>query len=232
MKYMGSKARHASELLPIILKDHTPDMWYIEPFVGGANMIDKVPADYKRIGCDINEYLIVLLDKLSKGWEPPVQVSEELYKTIKLNKDLFDKELVAYVGFGMSFGSKWWGGYSRNKRNYDYAQGLYNSTIKQRPLLEGIKFLFKSVFEIVEIKGKATIYCDPPYKDTTKYKDGGFDHSRFYNWCRYQKSQGHNIFISEYAMPDDFKCVWEKETINGFGIESNSKKGTEKLFTI
>ena len=43
MKYMGSKARHAKELLPIILKDHTPDMWYVEPFVGGANMIDKVP---------------------------------------------------------------------------------------------------------------------------------------------------------------------------------------------
>lgn len=45
MKYMGSKARHAKELLPIILKDHTPDMWYVEPFVGGANMIDKVSQE-------------------------------------------------------------------------------------------------------------------------------------------------------------------------------------------
>lgn len=48
MKYMGSKARHAKELLPIILKDRKPGQWYVEPFVGGANMIDKV--DGNRIG--------------------------------------------------------------------------------------------------------------------------------------------------------------------------------------
>ena len=42
MKYMGSKARHAKELLPIILKDRKEGQWYVEPFVGGCNMIDKV----------------------------------------------------------------------------------------------------------------------------------------------------------------------------------------------
>jgi len=36
MKYMGSKKRHAKELLPIILKDRQPGQWYVEPFVGGA----------------------------------------------------------------------------------------------------------------------------------------------------------------------------------------------------
>ena len=42
MKYMGSKARHAKELLPIILANRTEGQWYVEPFVGGANMIAKV----------------------------------------------------------------------------------------------------------------------------------------------------------------------------------------------
>ena len=42
MKYMGSKARHAKEMLPIILKDRKEGQWYVEPFVGGCNMIDKV----------------------------------------------------------------------------------------------------------------------------------------------------------------------------------------------
>ena len=33
---------------------------YVEPFVGGANVIDKIKCDV-RIGSDINEYLIELL---------------------------------------------------------------------------------------------------------------------------------------------------------------------------
>lgn len=36
MKYVGSKNRHAKEILPIILKDRKPDQWYVEPFVGGG----------------------------------------------------------------------------------------------------------------------------------------------------------------------------------------------------
>ena len=69
MKYMGSKARHAKELLPIILAGRTEGQWYVEPFVGGANMIDKV--DGNRIGADINEYLIEFLSALQKGCVPP-----------------------------------------------------------------------------------------------------------------------------------------------------------------
>ena len=59
MKYMGSKSRIAKRILPIILKDIRPEQWYIEPFVGGANIIDKVGG--KRIGIDSNEYLIEAL---------------------------------------------------------------------------------------------------------------------------------------------------------------------------
>ena len=76
------------------------------------------------------------------------------------------------------------------------------------------------------------IYCDPPYQGTTKYATKGFDHEDFWQWCREMKAQGHTIFISEYNAPDDFKCVWEKEVINGFGGKANSNKGTEKLFTL
>lgn len=64
MKYMGSKARIAKHILPIILKDRKEDQWYVEPFVGGANMIDKV--DGNRIGSDLNKPLVACLDALSK----------------------------------------------------------------------------------------------------------------------------------------------------------------------
>lgn len=36
MKYLGSKARIAKEILPIILKDRKVGQYYVEPFVGGG----------------------------------------------------------------------------------------------------------------------------------------------------------------------------------------------------
>ena len=39
---MGSKNRIAKEILPIMLAHRTPEMAWVEPFVGGANVIDKV----------------------------------------------------------------------------------------------------------------------------------------------------------------------------------------------
>ena len=44
MKYMGSKNRIAKHIVPIIQRyiDKTNPKSYIEPFVGGANVIDKI----------------------------------------------------------------------------------------------------------------------------------------------------------------------------------------------
>ena len=55
---MGSKARHAKYILPIILADRKPEQWYIEPFVGGGNVIQYVQGN--RLGADINEYIIAI----------------------------------------------------------------------------------------------------------------------------------------------------------------------------
>ena len=41
------------------------------------------------------------------------------------------------------------------------------------------------------------------------------------------------VLISEYSMPDDFKCIWEKElkTLLGSAVNKNSDKiRVEKLF--
>ena len=51
----------------------------------------------------------------------------------------------------------------------------------------------------VKIPDHAVIYCDPPYKGTSKYLHE-FDHEAFYSWCLEQTQP---IFISEYDMPRD-----------------------------
>ena len=45
MKYVGSKNRLSKDILPLILKNRKPGQWYVEPFVGGANLIDKVDGN-------------------------------------------------------------------------------------------------------------------------------------------------------------------------------------------
>ena len=121
------------------------------------------------------------------------------------NKGSYPKDLVGYVGFALSYSGKWFGGWCRDgagKR--DYVTESYKNALKQFPSLKGVHFQNKSVFDIDFTRcGPSTIYCDPPYAGTTKYKDD-FDHERFYCWCRARHKEGHKVFVSEYNMPDDF----------------------------
>lgn len=229
MKYMGSKNRHAKEIIPYLMDGHTEDMWYIEPFVGGANMIDKVPCKNKY-GLDVNPYLITMYKHIvNSDWMPTDNYTEQEYREIRETKPE-NSPLTAYFGFALSYGGKWFGGWRRDREGKrDYVREAYNNAQKQFPLLKGIKFACKSVFDIKDIPTKSTIYCDPPYQGTTKYKDN-FDHERFWDWCRYQASRGHRVFVSEYNAPDDFKCVWAKEVNSSLTKDTGSKKNIEKLF--
>ena len=232
MKYMGSKARHAKELLPIILKDRKPGQWYVEPFVGGANMIDKV--DGNRIGADANRYLIAMWRALLEGWIPPDYVSEEEWKDVRLHMDeKYPLHHIAFVRLWCSFGADWNGGYARgddNKGNpRNYADEQKRHLLKQAPHLNGI--IFKSVeYDLLKIPPNSIIYCDPPYAGTTKYATGGFDHDEFWQWCRDKIAEGHSVFVSEYSAPDDWICVWQKKVNNTLTKDTGSKQGVEKLF--
>ena len=234
MKYMWSKNRIAKHLLPIILKDRKPNQWYVEPFVWGANMIDKV--DGNRIGADFNKYvlqaLVTIRDNISDIPKNNIEFTEEMYKQLRTSSDYPFK---GYVGFTASYGGKWLGGWSRTDANAikqrDYIAESYRNAVKQSPLLQGVEFMHSS-YKDLDIPDSSIIYCDIPYKDTTKYKTGWFDYEHFYNWCREKKKEWHTIFISEYNMPDDFKCVWEKEVNSSLTKDTWSKKATEKLFTL
>lgn len=231
MKYMGSKNRHAKDIIPLILENHSHEMPYIEPFCGGCNILDKIPFKLK-IGADCHEYLISLWKAVSSGWMPPEHFSEELYKEIKNNKDKYPPELVGYVGFALSYSGKWFGGWRRDSAGKrDYVTEAYKNAQKQFPKLLGVEFKCSSVFDLEIPKERCTIYCDPPYKDTTRYKDN-FDHDRFYDWCRNTAQKGHNIFISEYSMPEDFNCIWVKKVNSSLTSDTGNKTAFEKLFTL
>ena len=226
MKYMGSKRRIAKYILPIILRDRESGKWYIEPFVGGANIIDKV--DGNRIGSDINYYTIMLLKALQNGWSPP-EINEEKYCEIKKNKHKYEDHLVGYAGTQLTYSAKWFDSYRRDKTGKrDYSSEAKRNVLKQAPNLKGIEFFYCNYFDLV-IPPESIVYCDPPYKSTTKYKDQ-IDYDYFYNWCRSLAREGHQVFVSEYQMPDDFECLWSKDIHSSLTKQTGAKRGVEKLF--
>ena len=232
MKYMGSKARVAKHILPIILKDREEGQWYVEPFVGGANLIDKVNG--LRIGNDINKYVIAVHSAIQNGWIPPDTLTEIEYKSIRRNSENYPDYIVGFAAICCSFAGKWWGGYARGYSNYgvqrNYAKEQKQHLLKQSKPLLGVRWHCESYLTL-EIPPRSIIYCDPPYRNTTKYSST-FDHEHFYCWCRDRHAEGHTIFISEYQMPDDFICVWSKRQTSSLTKDTGSKVATEKLFTL
>lgn len=226
MKYMGSKRRIAKEILPIILKDRKTNQYYIEPFVGGCNIIDKV--DGKRIGNDINKHLIALCNEMKKdNFEMPF-IGEKEYSKMKLNQDAYSDWLLGYAGFQLSFGAKWFGGYRRDKKGArDYENEAQQNLKAQQNLIKDVIFYNLNYWEL-DISENSIVYCDPPYENTTSY-NSKFDHKKFWIWCEDMIKIGHQVFVSEYNAPENWKCIWCKKVTTGLDVNT-SKKDVEKLF--
>ena len=140
---MGSKNRIAKEILPIMLKEVNENnlTTWIEPFVGGANMIDKVPPTIKRIGIDYNPHtiqaLIAVRDLVN---DLPNECSEEYYSSLKKTEP---NPITSWLRFVCSFGGKFENGYSREKDSDDKTFTGYGkrNAIKQSPNLQGVDFI-------------------------------------------------------------------------------------------
>lgn len=206
---------------------------WVEPFVGGANMIDKV--DGKRIGADFNEYLIKALEFIrDRANELPDIITEFDYERMKQDKVV--NGITGFTAFAMSFGGKFFGGYRRDvagtkgciENMKTQTRRSRQNAIKQSEKLQGVEFIHSS-YQDLEIPANSLIYCDPPYEGTTKYK-GGFSHSEFWEWCRVKSKEGHLVYISEYNAPKDFKCIYSKEVNSSLTKDTGSKKANEKLF--
>ena len=90
--------------------------------------------------------------------------------------------------------------------------------------LERLK-LSRKDYSDVAIPPGATVYCDPPYANTSGYIDD-FDHERFYRWLR---SMEFPVFVSEYSMPDDFVCIASINKTCTYSPTKNTKRA-ERLF--
>lgn len=217
-------ARH---ILPIMLAARKPGQLWVEPFVGGGNVIDKVPG--RRIGADINPYAIDALKAIRDCvYDLPKNNREFTRSDYQALVRGGDHKYKGYAGFAFSFGGKWLGGWSSNREGRDYVRVAYRNAVRQSPGLQGVELITTSYLDL-DIPRDSLIYCDPPYADTTKYEDE-IDYTVFWDWCREKTRQGHTVFVSEHNAPDDFECSWSKRVSSRIAISTRGKSSVEKLF--
>lgn len=241
MKYMGSKSKIAKSILYFILKNRVKDQVYVEPFVGGCNVIDKVGGE--RIGCDNNKYLIAMYKYLQNNQSPNFDQSKQHYDDVRQafkdnDPSNFEDWYIGYVGFMASANGRFFdGGYSGKSNTKigtvrDYIDESIRGLDKQIPNLKDIDFVCADYKDLI-IPPNSIIYCDPPYANSKNYSIGGFNSDEFWEWCRVLASKGHKIFVSEYEAPPDFKAVWSQEVTSSLRANNKvrgAKKSLEKLF--
>lgn len=252
MRYCGSKRAFAKDIIPFLVGAiRNEDTLFVDMCCGGCSIVSEMPHANK-LAVDNNPYVIALWKKLQEnvlngfpGDNIPYDITEEQYKSIYqsyLNNDgRWTDFIIGYTGNALSYGGAWFEGYARpnnrGNRIENHCHEAYNGLMKQLANFKHIdttEFVCASFEDFKSFKENTVIYIDPPYANTKKYASD-FPHDKFYDWCRRLADKGIKIFISEYQMPDDFQCIWQKEKKDGMGTTKTGNKQKikiEKLFTI
>jgi DNA adenine methylase len=210
------------------------DAVYVEPFVGGANVMAAVVAA-RRIGADAHPYLIALHRAIAAGWVPPAGIDRDTFEAVRDNLAFFPAHVVGFVGFGASLQGAFFRGFDRGtvdpkKPEYlvDRAAGL--SKVLQAAHagpLRGVEWRHSN-YDQLDIPDGAYVYCDPPYAGTAGYSTGTFDHVAFWRWASALRGRC-TVRVSEFSAPDGWRCVWEQERpLMGSGAARRTK--IERLF--
>ena len=214
MLYLGGKGRLGKPLAAYILGATKKRDVYIEPFIGGGNLFKHIATQFGTVYVgDIHEDLMLMWHAAASGWSPPSIVSESEYRAQRHAMASAER---GFVGFGCSFGGKWWGGYARSKCNGDdyYARHASKSVTEiaslMPPNVAGTMRRCSYEAWTPVITDKCVIYADPPYAKTTGYK-GGFEHSEFWRTMSHWVDIGATVFVSEYTAPLEWNAVWSKE---------------------
>jgi DNA adenine methylase len=244
VRYNGSKGK-CTEITRIVNSLLRPGDLYWEPFLGAAKIMQGVRWE-ERFGSDADPNIVGLLNAVQAGWEPPSSVSEDEYKLwMSRRKTHVGDPMLGFVGYGCSFGARYFQGYARSKEGtVNFAASARTALLRQKPFLAGVKMFVDDYRNSSPYSHQhVVIYCDPPYEGT---KPVGadlkpFDSAAFWEWAKVVARAGHTVLVSEYKCPfPDAAVVWQKSVAAGIrfgtggdgGDKGDGTRKTEKLFLL
>ena len=240
MVYPGSKNRLAIYFIPLFQKiiNRYNIKTYIEPFVGGANIFDKIKCE-EKYGYDRSETLIALFNQgLNDISIIPEHGSREWWDIGKAqykgeNPRPMENWEIGAIQFFASFGTRGFpGGFANNKNGKDYYNERYRNFKEQIKTIKnngGGQFLVSN-YKDIEIPNGSFVYCDPPYEGTKPYGysfESNFNHEEYWDWVR-QISMNNYVVCSEQQYPQDFQIIWSGE-LTRMVSSGNNYKGSEIL---
>lgn len=96
--------------------------------------------------------------------------------------------------------------------------------------IESIYYKVRCYYEVKAKLYEDILNFDPPYKGTKQYSIQNINYDEFYDFLR-QLSKNNIVLVSEYNMPNDFKCIWQRErNVQQKSDRVAAEKATEKLF--
>jgi DNA adenine methylase len=225
MKYLGGKQRLGKHLAPFLKKllSKMPNcIAYFEPFCGSCgvlkNMTEGLPPNIKIHANDYHPDLIQMWNEVKAGTfiYPPSISEKEYFEAKALPSPNAHK---SFVGFGMSFGGRFFGAYAHkyiNAKKEDFCKEMTNSLKKAEPLIKDVEFTNKSYLDFCP--ENMFIYCDPPYaytkfpikyrRDIKKYDV--FETGLFWETIRVWSEQN-MVVVSEIVAPPDFVEIWNMD---------------------
>ena len=190
--------------------------------MGGGAMTERLSEVFDVVHpSDLSPDIVALWRVAANGWQPTTDISEAEYQRMK--SDPVPSAYRGFVGFGCSFGGKWFGGYAKGGFNADGTPRNHRGESSRAvarigsaiaTATKGGELVYHRSYEETPIIPGTAIYCDPPYQDTQGYDAvSGFDSEAFWEWVRHASRAGVDVFVSEYSAPGDFAKVWERSKI-------------------
>ena len=195
---------------------------------GGSVLCAMAPHFETALAGDVHEDLILMYQALQQGWVPPEDISEKQYQDIKRSEP---SALRGFVGFGCSFGGRWFEGYARGG-GANYAAQSKRNVMAQRKSFGNVHFERKD-YTSWSVSTGDVVYLDPPYAGTKFYSGTAkLDYDQLWGTARMWRDQGAHVYVSEFTAPNDWTAIWEKERKVGVGTQSNAQYSTrtDRLF--
>lgn len=228
LAYLGGKWRQSKTWAPLILSLTDKRFHYLEPFLGGANMITKLAPHFTLCQAgDVHPDLMAMWQAVKLGTvDFPTHVSAEDYALLKQDyKDLgtgrSGSAIRGFAGFGCSFGAMFFATY------HDGAAKTRRAIMKSQAALQDTELRTCSYLDWdQDVSDRSVIYADPPYEGTAKYSVDALDYVAFWNKMREWRTRGAAVFVSSYKAPDDWTCVSQLDLAKTI---SSTKNGARQL---